>query len=301
MTKRSLEPGDLIADPCGLKLTRILVPPDELKAVDCSNAFEWIRSGSDSERLLGPTRLKIMLVKDINIANNAFLFEDELVELANFEIGSYFPFLQSVNLASTCAGDAFIERLTTVAPSVTSVQLGACLNVTDSALVMIAARCPELTELCLSRCAKISDTGLVFLLERIGASLRALDLSFCELVTTATARAIAEHCTALEELKISNTAINAAGVEEILRASSMPNLASLSVANCAGFDSTILTLALRRFPRLRTLDVSFCFELKENEIVSALKRNKRVQIRAFGLDFECADDLATDVRARLEF
>jgi len=295
MTKREIDPGPGIGTERlsrRVKLSRVLFCEDEFVSVDRGNAWNFDDGDFD---VPPPSQLRIMLVREINVSNNAHLNECELLQLANLQNGCHFPFLQYLRVSNSNASDLFIERLSLSAPSLTSLDASFCSKLTDSALIMLAVRSQCVTSIALSHCTNVSDVGVSFMAQKRGLNLRELDVSFCgSKITNMTANSIANNCNNIVDLKISNTSIDANGVNRIVCA--LSSLESLAVSGLdigpAEFD-----FLCDRLARLRVLDVSFCTGLDEVRIAEQLRRIKTLTIYAFGIDF--SDEVATQFGDRL--
>jgi len=125
--------------------------------------------------------------------------------------------------------DSWTTRITTMCPSLTSINLTDCLGVSDAGIEALAAACPSLVSLSLRinrKIGMVTDIGI----KAIAAScplLTTLDAGGTE-VTDKGIKAIAASCPALTSLNVSRTEVTEEGIKAI--ATSCPLLTSLDIS-----------------------------------------------------------------------
>ncbi|XP_059638894.1 EIN3-binding F-box protein 1-like [Cornus florida] len=123
-------------------------------------------------------------------------------------MGKLCPKLQHVDLngLNGVTDDGFLQLIESCEPFLAKVELGACVNLTDKVVSAIA--------------------------KRHGRTLELLNLDGCRYITDASLRTIAENCSFLSELDVSNCAITDAGIAALACAVQV-NLQILSVSGCS--------------------------------------------------------------------
>jgi len=296
--KRLLEAGE---SPGALwtanKVSRIFLDAQSLKSLNFSNAAGFV-----SARSRGPSgtsrAVKIALVKDINLASNGHLTEEELAELAGLDTGAHFPFLLSANLSNTVAGDVFLDRLTSISPSIEALKLNFCANITDSSVILIAARLKYLNSLELSGNTAISSFGVAFLIENLGHSLVELDLSATGVeINEKMMESIHLKCPKLKILRLGGLNLTNSAIARLT--SSDLRLEELDLAH-SQVNSDNLASLLAKFACLKKVNVSFCYNLAESVILAAMAVHTAAQVTAFGFDF-VEDEISSPILARLRY
>ena len=190
------------------------------------------------------------------------------------------PALSAISVENTDVSDTFIDALTKAAPSLASVNLSGNPSLTDSALLMLAMRCPQLRSLSVSNCANVSDEGLDFVIRALNVNLLRLEVSNCPKVSNATATKLADHCPRLQSVRTSGSAITASGLCEVITA--CRDLIELDMAH-SDVGSFELALVAKCLSNLQHLDVSFCFNVTEGDLLKLLAASWALEVRVFGL------------------
>ena len=87
-------------------------------------------------------------------------------------------------------------------PSLHSLNLKRCVQISDDAIKAIASGCKELAHLSLSNVPAVSDVALVALRDNCSASLRTLDISFCRGITDHSLGSLVDASPLLEKVTI---------------------------------------------------------------------------------------------------
>jgi hypothetical protein len=114
--------------------------------------------------------------------------------------------------------DKFILRVAKNMTNLQKLSLKMCKNITDESIVFISTTLQELQHITLCRCFRITDAGVIPLASNLRDKLRSIDLTLCSKVSNSSAIAIAEHCTNLTKLDISECAnISDEGLTPLIR------------------------------------------------------------------------------------
>ena len=139
-------------------------------------------------------------------------------------------------------------------PSLKSLNLSFCGNITDSGLKHLARK-PNLRELNLRSCDNISDTGVAYLAEG-GARITSLDVSFCDKIGDPALQHVAQGLYSLKSLSCSACNISDAGIERIGR--SLHELDTLNIGQCSLVTDRGLQLISEHLTNLSSIDLYGC-------------------------------------------
>ena len=180
------------------------------------------------------------------------------------------PSLTSVNL-SLCkeVSDRSLGRLGSICPALRSLDLGGCTGVTNSGLLLLARTLPNLHTLSLRSCWQLSDAGMAHLArlpidpdakEPNLVELDTLNLQDCQKLTDLSLRYIAQGIN-IKNLNLSFCAnISDSGMKSVAR---MSSLTSLNLRSCDNISDIGVGYLAEGCVSLHTLDVSFCERISD--------------------------------------
>mmetsp|Transcript_31394 Transcript_31394/g.94196 ORF Transcript_31394/g.94196 Transcript_31394/m.94196 type:complete len:373 (-) Transcript_31394:834-1952(-) len=165
------------------------------------------------------------------------------------------PALARLDVGSSYITDDSIKAF--ARPALTSLDIGCCKKMTDTALLAIARNCPGLVSLRAMFCEQITDSSMVAIAENC-PSLACLNLGGCRLLTSSTFGAVGTHLPALQDLCASylTSAMTDVALECI--AAGCPCLTRLNVGNSQSITDSSLECIAAGCPRLARLDISDC-------------------------------------------
>eukprot|EP01068_Selenidium_serpulae_P004249 Selendium_serpulae@DN3473_c0_g1_i1.p1 len=133
---------------------------------------------------------------------------------------------------------------------ITAINLNGCHNVTDAGLLTISRLCPKLARLEVYWNTSISDEGIAALCRaECGANLETLNLSGCQTLTDATAKAMALHCKRLRRLDVTRCT-GMTDISILMFAERLPRLTGL---NMYAWHHVKLPQAVKQFAALGRL------------------------------------------------
>jgi len=165
------------------------------------------------------------------------------------------PPLASVNLSS-CEDvtDAAVVALAAhSARSLEQLNVSKCTRLSDDALLAVASSCARLQELRLYNCPGITDAA-VQQLGRAGGTLRVLDASSCERVSDEGLVGMAANCPHLHTLCLEESAVTDEGLLAVF--GHCRKLATVKLAYCANITDVAVARLAQLSPGLQVLDLS---------------------------------------------
>lgn len=151
------------------------------------------------------------------------------LEHALAQLARRFPSVTSLRLRGPTVMDAQVLAAARLNPSLTSLDLSQCDNVTDEAMAMLSLETPGLRALNVLGCRDITNDG-VRRLARGCVCLTSLCLGWCDLSDNALL-VLSKQCTLLEQLDVSGCGrLSDAGVTAVV--SGCRRLTSLSIEGC---------------------------------------------------------------------
>ena len=190
---------------------------------------------------------------------------------------SQLPSLISLDL-SLCRQltDSTLSRVVSVAPNLEALDVGGCSDITDNGILLIACGLKRLRSLCLRGCRLVSDVGIAHLSgagsiaasAAAAATLERLILHDCQKITDTALGHIGAGLRALRTLDISFcVGVSDDGLRCIAR---LPLLHELHASACDGLtDVGIAYLAAAS--RLTILDVAFCMHVTDRALLLLIR------------------------------
>ena len=125
--------------------------------------------------------------------------------------------------------DAFVVSL--LSRRVTSINLAGCENLTNEAIMAIAAKCPALTYLDVLECKNLTTEAIQAIAAKC-PSLRSLNVEGCKKLTTEAIQAIAANCPELRSINVGNCENPTNEALEAI-AANCPKLTKLVASGCS--------------------------------------------------------------------
>lgn len=113
-------------------------------------------------------------------------------------------------------------------PSLKSIDLSFCMNMTDGGLAALAQGCQEICTVSLRGCSSITDVGVLALAKKC-FKIQHIDLSNCHRLTEAGIRSLVMRCPLLKSINISNSNVSANAIESL--ADHCPQLQTFKISN----------------------------------------------------------------------
>ena len=174
-----------------------------------------------------------------------------------------YPNLLSINLSYTQVTDKAIAALSAKCPSLISVNLSGCSEISDVALSCLAQHSGRnIQQLFVSGCSKVGDIGVQLIAQEAKSSLCLLDLNDCPKVSDKALVYLGHYCPSLSYLRLKNTGISVPVLFKFLSSSKLC-LSELNIQNFPLSDGLIGILA-RVQPTIKVLDISFCSRVSVN-------------------------------------
>ena len=134
--------------------------------------------------------------------------------------------LTSVDLSDCPIGDSSLRLLVSSCPSLSSLLLRRCADLTDLAPSLLASRCPKLLRLSLAHCPQLTDQGASCLSSL--PMLAHLSLAGLPLLTDTCIPPLARHCKRLSYLNLRGC-VNMTDVSAASLATGLPRLRALDM------------------------------------------------------------------------
>jgi hypothetical protein len=207
------------------------------------------------------------------------------------KIFDQFPYLQSltmqhaISVTASGLGNALKRQKS---PTLTSVDVSGCMNLTDHSIKSVVTGCPGLQALNLTGCGRLSDLSL----KRIAngcSNIQCLRLACTndswDFFSDRGMRHLAG-CNTLRQLDLSHN--NGVTIRGIKNLSSLPNLRKLFLVGCTFIDDGCLReiSTVGNFVNLHWLDVSNCYSVTElaAALVAAARPHLDVNAQGVGGD-----------------
>ena len=177
------------------------------------------------------------------------------------------PSLASLDL-SLCkeVTDSSIEVITSQAPHLRSLRLGGCTGVSNLSLRLVASRLTRLTSLDLRSCWQVADTGILQLSsQQPPLQLAQLNLQDCQKVSDLALRHLSSSLAlTVSSLNLSFCAnISDSGMKSLAK---MSSLRSLNLRSCDNISDIGVGYLAEGSVGLQALDVSFCDRVTDRSV-----------------------------------
>jgi len=185
----------------------------------------------------------------------------------------------SLNLSYTNISDTGMRTITSNCPNLKVLKLRGMKKLTNLSLSMIAKYCKNLTHLDIQECNKITDFG-VSIVSQECKLLENLNLNDCSNVSNDIIPYLCFYNRSLKELDLRNTKVNGEAIVYILA-----NLFEIEKLKISGLSlNTQNTNLLLNLKSLKSLDISFCYDLKIDFISDIIRSCSGLEeIHLFGL------------------
>eukprot|EP01079_Euglenida_sp_SAG-EU17-18_P001433 gene1433-2780_t len=180
--------------------------------------------------------------------------------------GSHCPSLESVDLTRCLQiTDLGVDALSKGSPGLTSVSFSLCKRVTDEGIISLAEHCRRLTKLDLRHCDGLASRGLTALGSHCNR-LTALDCCGCMGIANLGAAAVIMGCPELAKLDIAFSQLSRGGLFRALRGGSRPALRCLGLSYCTRLNDADMELLGKLCPGLTRLDLSGCTPISHHGV-----------------------------------
>ena len=177
--------------------------------------------------------------------------------------GFFHESMESLRVANCGITDDTLAKIGDVCPQLTSIDLGGCFEIWDVGVTALLRGCPALRRIVLDNCRKLSDASLHSMVEH-GRALRAISIGGCINISESAVctQIVQRHPQRHEftELHISGLGVQSASLRAIAR--DCPALEQLSIGFSEGTDADMEALA-RALPHLTSLQVHWCEALTD--------------------------------------
>lgn len=186
-----------------IALVRLLVNAPSLRHIDL---YKCVNLSDASVVILSTLCPKMQKIDNLSMHSfSSTNFESlakcrDLVSLNSYSRNKSHPASENISL-----NDVGVGKLVSVCPSIQSLDLLNCINITDSSLLHLSEHCPSLRDLRLDGCKLVTDTGLSRLSQSV-PHLTLLGLAGCVRLTDAGITAVAKGCPLLKTIDISGCA-----------------------------------------------------------------------------------------------
>ena len=152
------------------------------------------------------------------------------------------------------------------APSLLSLDLHGCINVTDVVISSLSVGCSELQEIIVSECTRIGDAGIVAVADHC-PKLCVINLSNCQNITDAGIIVLAHGCPQLSSIDLSSCHdITDAGM--IALAQGCPQLSSINLYNCSNITDAGMIALAHGCPQLSSINLSECSNITDAGVIA---------------------------------
>jgi hypothetical protein len=191
--------------------------------------------------------------------------------------------------------DAAVVALAARCPNITSVHLDRCCNITDTALVALAEGCPGIAAIWLRGCSNITDAAVVALAERC-RGIADIRLGGCTNITDTALLALAGRCPGIVRIVLDNRAgsSNITDVGVVALAERCPGIADIVLAGANITDEAVGALA-KRCPGITAIALGGCSNLTDE----AVKELARHCPKLNSVNFEYCENLTNEALSAL--
>ncbi|GMH04521.1 hypothetical protein Nepgr_006361 [Nepenthes gracilis] len=165
-----------------------------------------------------------------------------------------------------------------ICPKLCHVDLTGLHGITDDGLLSLLESCEAgLVKVNLSGCINLSDKVVTEIARLHGDSLKVLNLQGCRKITDTTLAAIANRCTLLKDLDVSNCAVSDSGLAA-LSFSEQLNLQILSVSGCSRISDKSMPFLVKLGKCLVGLNLKHCSSISSAGIAMLEQKLWRCEI-----------------------
>ncbi|KAK9159216.1 hypothetical protein Scep_005790 [Stephania cephalantha] len=151
-------------------------------------------------------------------------------------------------------------------PKLQSIKLDGC-HVTCSGLEAIGNRCILLRELSLSKCSGVTDEGLSFLVKK-QKELRKLDITCCRKITQISVDNVTKSCTSLTSLKMESCYLISKEAFTLI-GERCHHLEEIDLTDTEVDDAGLMSIS--RCKKLSSLRLGICYNLTDNSLIQVGK------------------------------
>lgn len=238
-------------------------------------------------------RLRVLKVSSKNITDKAILDICEALKSRSFNSFNYFssPVTNQNNLLTLefngceLLSDASVKDLSSLVSTSRSFMLGSltlsgCRNITNDAFMNTGQLFNSLEYLDLTRCLSVTDKGVKLIIEQVGKTIKALNLSSCEDISDDSVIYIASNCPNLQEINLSKC-MNVTDKSTCLLLVKCTNLTKLILYNCNKItDATVeqITKLPQLALNLKEIDISSCQNVTDDGLQALVRHCPYLQV-----------------------